>query len=285
MRKNFLSKTVIILATVIIFVACKDDPVVPPPPPTDNYFGTPNGSWWVYSNHTVDGEGNSQDLNKFDTLRQMKDTTFLNLPSKLMQHYFNNVTTGGVNTANYHIIERDNKLFVSKNFFGLFMPDLLVQYLNALPDTVRLADRVNNSWSLAEIDAPNLSELFDLSDLPIDILNITGKFKIEFKRGSNVSISGYNCHSYTMQIKAMAVAVIEHNLPFPPSPIEFPFEALFAEFNFYLSQNLGLVEVSAKPIDGVTVSIPIYGTHTLPLDYTLAGFKKTLKETNVVPTN
>jgi len=293
MRKNFLSKTVIILATVIIFVACKDDPPPgpPPPPPNVNYFGTPNGSWWEYSNQRIDIDGTVSNLNVFDTLRQIKDTTVAGLNAKTMEHYFNNVLTGNVATSRYAMREDGNKVFVSKEFFNLFLPDILVQYLGVLPNEIKLADGSVAEWNLTDIPSPDLMDLFDFSELPdnVTVTSITGSFKIAFKRGADANKNGYKCHSYGMRVLYDGSASISYQ----GSNMPIPFEIVFSEVDFYLSAGVGLIQIEARPLD-IKIVVPI----PFPLNLLLGdefifpanigsipGFKKNLTETNVVPTN
>jgi hypothetical protein len=270
-----MRKTVFMLAALVVFAACsKDDPTEPNPqnPTNDKYFGTPNGSFWVYSNDSIALDGGIHPLNKFDTLRQLQDTNFLGLNAKLMEHYFHNLLTGLANTSKYFMYESGSKVYVSKEFFRLFMPDMLVNYFDGLPDTVKIADGNVMQWNLAEIDAPDL-DLSIFPDIPAIISKISGKFKIGFTRGDNAEKYGYNTNLFTM--KVVFAGNLETALPIPV-----PFETSFSEIDFYFSTGKGLIEVVAKPMT-IKASVTVLGT---PIEYPLmsnTGFKKTLTATNV----
>ena len=268
MRKN-----VFMLAALVVFAACsKDDPNEPKNQNNDKYFGTPNGSFWVYSNDSIALDDGIHPLNKFDTLKQIKDVNYLGLNAKLMEHYFYNAFTGLANTSEYFKYENGSKVYVSKEFLGLFMPNFLVNFLDGLPDTVKIADGNAKEWHLAEINAPDL-DLSNFPDIPNAISKISGKFKIGFTRGDDAMKYGYNTNSFTMKI------VFAGNLE-TAFPIPIPFETSFSEVEFYFSTGKGLIEVVAKPME-IKASVTVLGT---PVEYPLTnntGIKKTLTFTNV----
>jgi hypothetical protein len=279
-------KLLLVFLAVFCFAACKDDPpVAPPEGDTDNYFGTPNGYEWVYSNDSLAVDNSVHPLNKYDTLKQDRDTTYLGRGAKLMKHHFVNVFNGTTSSTNYRMFEDGSKVYVSQEFLGLFLPNFLVEVLDVL-DTIKLADGTAKSWNLTEIEVPDL-DISDL-DIPLDISKISGKFNIGFTRGDEFVKVGCNSRLFTMKVafngnlEAKDVSIPYNGTLIPIGDIDVPFETIFSEIDFYLSQGKGLIEINAKPME-VKVQLQLQLPIPIPLppiEYPLMnipGVRKTLK--------
>ena len=276
-----MKKCLLMAAAIVLFTQCKNDPTPPPvepPNPNAKYFDVTNGSFWVYANDSIAIDGSIYSFGKDDTLRQIKDTTYLGQASKLMEHYFFNALQGTTSKINYCMFQNGNKVYVSKGFLGLFIPSFFVTYFDVLPDSIKFADGSANTWNLNEIDVSDL-DLTDFLDLPPSVVKISGdKVKIEFARGKDAVKSGFNTNLFTMKVvfageATVVIYGVENSVPF---------EALFSEINFYFNpEGKGLIEVEAKPMEvkiKATVSLPLLPP--TPIEYPLtntAGFKKSLK--------
>ena len=270
-----MKKVVLMLGVLVVFAACSDDPAKPKETDSINYFGTPNGTSWIYSNDSIALDGTSHPLNKYDTLKQVKDTTYLGHPAKLMEHYFVNPFGGTAGTTHYQMFEDGSKVYVSQSFLGLFLPDFLVEIFNVL-DTIKIADGNAASWNLAEVNADLLSLPIFANIIPAEVSSITGKFKIGFTRGADTVKNGYNTNSFKMKV------VFDGNIVISAIPgIPLPFETVFSEIDFYLSKGNGLIAINAKPMQVKAVAkipIPIPGIDDLSYSLMdMPGLKKILK--------
>jgi hypothetical protein len=276
-----MKKCLLMAVAIVLFTKCKNDPTPPPvepPNPNAKYFDVENGSFWVYANDSIAINGSIHSFGKDDTLRQIKDTTYLGQASKLMEHYFFNALQGTTSRINYCMFQNGNKVYVSKGFLGLFIPSFFVTYVDILPDSIKFADGSANTWNLNEIDVPNL-DLTNFPDLPSVVSEISsGKIKIEFARGKDAVKSGFNTNLFTMKVVfAGNATIVIYGAEYPV-----PFEAVFSEINFYFNpEGKGLIEVEAKPMEvkiKATLSVPPFPS--TPIEYPLtntAGFKKSLK--------
>ena len=285
-----MKKLVLMLGVLVMFVACSDsnEPKPPPPPGSDeNYFGTSNGSFWIYSNDSIAVDGSHHPFGKYDTLRQLRDTTYLGRPAKLMDHYFINPFSGTSGRTSYPMIENGSKVYVGQSFLGLFLPNFLVEIFNVL-DTIKIADGNAADWNLTEVKAPDTLSIFaDIASaissmLPTaEVSSITGAFKIGFARGSDAVKGDYNTHSFKMRVVFDGTLVL-HIPIFGTVPV--PFETVFSEIDFYFSNGKGLIEIDAKPMQVTAVAkIPLPGVNDLsiPLMDNMPGITKRLTSTNV----
>lgn len=293
-RGEKMKKYLLMALAIVLFTQCskkEEPPIGPTPSGTDgNYFGTPDGSFWIYTNDSISMDGTVHRLDKNDTLKQVGNTTYLGISGKLMNHHFVNVFEGGnANTTEYAMIEDGSKLYVSKGFLSMFIPTFLVEIFEVL-DTIKLADGNATTWYLAEIDAPDLMELlgmpssFVVATIPVAIKDISGKFKIGFTRGANVMKNGYNTNSFTMKV-AIEGEVLVDALNLVDFPLEY--RTVFSEIDFYLAEGKGLIEVEAKPMEIKTViTLPppmnaFVSTYEVPSPMNIIGLKKTLIQSGI----
>jgi hypothetical protein len=264
---KFLLLFVAVLAT-FMFVSCGDDngndPKPPEPPPTGNYyFGTPDGTFWAFSNGTINDAGEVTDLVLRDSLVQVGDASYLGENAKRMKYYSLAPMSTELSETEFFLRENGNQVFVSSNFANVFIPVLDIE--NTDEKWLKLADgSATQSWNFDTIEITDIP----VPNVPADV-KITGNIIIRMTKIAPEDVvsekyGAFETETFSMEIVASGTPTING---FPTFPIEFT----LAEIHFYLNFKNGLVGIYSKPL-----SLNLAGLYTL----NLPGFRKTIENSN-----
>ncbi|MPN14617.1 hypothetical protein SDC9_161944 [bioreactor metagenome] len=159
--------------------------------------------------------------------------------------------------------EEDSKLFVSSDFFKIFVPFAG----SALQSSkwFKIADINSSSWTL---------DSFKLDNLPIPIgetpVTFSGYLKLKVNKLANetLAMKWGNIDAYTFEIKGVISGKINlGGLPMPLADMD------IFKVNLYFKEEKGLLQVSAKPFEINLMS----GL----AKFKVPGFEKLLIRTNV----
>ncbi|MFH1050319.1 MAG: hypothetical protein V1779_05230 [bacterium] len=261
--KKILINSLMIMFLGIIFYSCSEDPVKPPVnnDPSNKYFPLKVGSWWTYTNYTLDRDGNKIDTTEFNSKYIIGDTV---TQEGKLAYIFNIQDLLG------NKIE-DNKFYYTTKtqvfeYFKL-LPPLNFSFPIDIPLTwYKLSDESGTEWTLFKQDIDSVE--LQVSGFTV-ILNDEFEIKAENEGIEDVTY-GTNMDKTVSAKKFKVSYIYGGNSLYLGITIQIPFTV---ESIYYFAENIGLVKQVMNPMVIELMGSEFFrmpGTEQILLDYYIA---------------
>jgi|GEM_PF-6656999 len=263
--KKILINLFILSLFGIFITSCSEDPVKPPvnnKGEGNKYFPLKTGSWWTYTNYTLDRDGNKIETSVFTSKYIIGGTE----------------TKGGKTAYIFNIQDlQGNKIDDSKFYyttetqlfeFSKLLPPMDFAIPVNIPETwYNIADQNGTEWTLYTEDLDKVEFVFMGYTLLLDdVFEIKAKYE-----GTETVTYGANLDK-TVEAKKFKINYKfgGNTLLAGTIPVQIPFDV---EAIYHYAENIGLVKQEMKPMSIVIIGTEYYylpGSVQVLLEYNIA---------------